>query len=459
MKKRLLQIGLAAMIAGSAAVHGVENPNVRSSFRSTTTVPSETQGRRFITSPNPPVGGGNDIVTGNVSGMKYFRGIVPYGSSYYTGAPLDAGTSSVDDFLRRSSNPIASDRAPGTVQRYYQQERTTSRFVRPDATTVPGPENAIRTPNNPYVLSVTPQVLESQVRQRPLATDTRQIEELLTRQNLLSQEQFDISKSKLLNERTTEPSKQLEPLPLSPQTLEQLQLPPKQLPEQEIQTEFQKANQEAIEEQKTIRSQRQPFELEKEPAGEQAAPEGQSILPQPQEQAQMAAKGKEIIGEYGSYDALAQARFAAYMQTAESYIKEGKFYKAADVYELASVWQPKNARSYLGKGIALFAAGEYMSSAYYIGRAIELDPALAGRAFSFAGLIGDRDVFENRLVEIAEWQKKSNSGELAFLMAYVLLNDGRTAQATEAIDKAVKLMPDSASAQALHQVIVPQAAP
>lgn len=461
------------VLPGILQGQGIENPNVGSRFGPPAQVPSAAQApRRMITPSDPSYGAGNNIVTGTVGGMKYFRGVVPYGSSYYTGGSLDAGSTSVDDFRRRSADPIVTDRNPGRVQPYYEPERTTSRFVRPQTMATPsGPSVGRVAPTSPYVLSTSPQMLDARTRQRPLSTDARQVEELLSRQQLLAQENLPSLDSKLLTERiVVEPAERPDALPAVPLLPQQRTLPvePKPLPEQEVQAQIQNELDQALRQQESIPTEGRPLpeaveglpqkpEIEglPQPEGEQSAAQ-QDLLPDPREQANIAAQGRQIMGEHKTYDSLAYAKYAGYMQTAESYIKEGKFYKAADVYELAALWRPEESRSYLGKGFALLAAGEYMSSSYYISRAIELEPVLASKSFDLPKLLGDRDMFENRLLELEGWQERSGSGELAFLQAYVLYQDGRAEAAAEAIAKAVKVMPESKAVQKLSQVLTPQ---
>ena len=168
------------------------------------------------------------------------------------------------------------------------------------------------------------------------------------------------------------------------------------------------------------------------------------------------AEAERIRGKHKTFESLANAKFSDYMRTAEEFIRAGKFYKAADAYSLAAVWMPDDPRSYMGQSFALFAAGEYMSSAYYLGRAIEIDPALAGKKYDLAGLIDDRDVFENRMIEMTTWQDRSGSGELAFLTAYIYYQDEKLARAATAIGKAEEKMPGSAAVAILKNVIIPE---
>lgn len=462
--KKLVQYGLTAVMVLASTAFSVENPNVGPGFGPSSTVPSAGQNRRMVTSSDPTLGNGNNLVTGNVGGMKYFRGVVPYGSSYYTGANVqDVGSSSVDAFLRRSVSPIVSDRNPGQVRPYYQPERSATKFVRQETIGIPaGPTTSQARSSNPFVLTNSPQMLDAQYSHRPLSADSRQIEELLVRQNLLAQQpverdtsllverpEFDLVRPEVKPAPEIQPEKKPDISPLTPDAEETEQVERKPLPEEEIRAEFQKEHEEALREQKSIRSERKPFGQEPE----KAAAEEEGLMPVPEPTPESSALGRQALGPHKTYASLAQAKYAAYMGTAEGYFREGKFYKAADVYELASVWRPEAARAYLGKGFALFGAGEYMSSAYYVGRAIELEPSLAARSFNLDKLIGDRDVFENRLVELNKWQERSGAGELAFLMAYILHHDGKPAQAVQAISRAVKSMPDSPSVRAMQNVI------
>jgi len=87
------------------------------------TVPPSSLRSGLVRSPNPMGSSGNLIVTGNVTGGKHFRGLVPYRSSYDFRGRL--GSSDFDSFLRRSAgsedyNYIGKSRA------YYSRSRTGS---------------------------------------------------------------------------------------------------------------------------------------------------------------------------------------------------------------------------------------------------------------------------------------------------------------------------------------------
>jgi anthranilate phosphoribosyltransferase len=56
------------------------------------------------------------------------------------------------------------------------------------------------------------------------------------------------------------------------------------------------------------------------------------------------------------------------------------------------------------------------------------------------------------------WQQRSQSGDLAFLMAFVLYQDGQTQRAAEAIRKAIETLPDDKAVAVLQRVILPNEA-
>lgn len=421
----------------------VENPNVSTSFKSNAAVPSQGQSQRLLTRPNPLSASGNDVVTGNVGGLRYFHGVVPYGSSYYSSANLnDSGSSSITSFLRRSTNPVISDRNPGQTRSFYEPQRTVSSFYVQNGKPTALSQSIVsgKAQNNPNALPALFQKIDTENLQRPLSTNNLELEQLLSRQLKLketakneiledSSKFHDFFETMLKPEEFKKNIQELKP--------EDEQETSKE-PELEVLKELQKEYQDAL--------------LEQEPTNEEE--DAQKALED--EQFSKHAEAKSILGEHKTFASLAEAKFSKYMKAAEEFIREGKFYKAADAYSLAAIWMPEDPRPYAGKSFALFAAGEYMSSAYYLSRAIEIDPKLAAKKYDLAALIGDRDTFENRLIEMTTWQERSGSGELAFLMAYVLHHDGKVSKATTAIGKAEEKMPDSRAVAILKNVISPE---
>ncbi len=164
-------------------------------------------------------------------------------------------------------------------------------------------------------------------------------------------------------------------------------------------------------------------------------------------------KAPALPSRYTSFAALSKDKFNQHMRAAESYMKQGRYYRAADAYTLASLHKRGDPLAYAGKSQALFAAGEYMSSALFLSRALEIFPGYAKMKIDIVEMVGDQDKVENRVADIREWLKISKAGELEFLLGYVYFQLGRLEFAKRSIDSASEKMPDSVAVQALKQAI------
>ena len=455
-------LSIVGMLLMSAICGAIENPNVGSPFRARNAPTHSGQQQRFITRGNPYGKSGNDIVTGNVGGGKHFRGVVPYGSSYYSGAyTRTRGSGSVNNFIRRSENPIVNDRNPGQTRTYYDPRRSVSSLRRPDGTS--GLSNPQLTGQgrrtNPYIVPLAAQTPAPQY-QRPLSTNNMDLEQILTRREQLREE---TEKEADQTEESTEKKGFFDDA-LSPDLIEQLE---KDKQEQEaettpapetdiltnILTEDRNIDDELTPESGTEEAT-EPEEQDETQPMDRTSPESH-LVPKLDMEA-LNNEGRKVLGEHETFASLADEKFTSFMDAAEAFIKDGQFYKAADTYALAIVWKPKDARGYLGQSFSLLAAGEYMSSAYYLSRAFELDPKAATKKYNLAKFIDNRDVFDNRILEITTWQERSGSGELAFLLAYISYQDDKATRAVNQIRKAKEAMPNEPAVTLLKNIIDPE---
>ena len=478
-------INLMIVLAVSAApLWAVENPNVRSSISSPAGAPTAvpSAGRSGLVPSRPfDTAGRDNIVTGHVGGMAHFRGAVPYSSGYYYGS---AATSPVDNFLRRSYDPIASDRSPGQFRSYYDPRRTVASTTQPGGTGLFTPMITSQGQSDPYTPPMLAQTVGTQYRPRPLSLSGAELERVLERQ-MQVREETDPSRRVPSTEQVMAREERLTEslffkdylLPEELKDREQIarertdtpdtEQPEADLkPEERIRDEFIEELEEQLRQEGSERiaellrerpelSDSQAQEAQQPPVTggrpSDAAIDGEQDEPILTEEQQ--AEAAALLSQYKTFERLAAARAAQYLTAAERFLKEGKFYKAADAFALAAVWTPRDARPYAGQAFALFAAGEYVSSSYHLRRAIVRNPMVASEKVDLAQLIGDRDVFENRLVEMTNWQQRSESGELAFMMAFVLHHDDKPQRAAEAIGQALEKMPDDQAVQILHQAI------
>ena len=146
------------------------------------------------------------------------------------------------------------------------------------------------------------------------------------------------------------------------------------------------------------------------------------------------ARAKRIMGPHKSLESFSEAKFNQHMRAAESYLRQGMYYRAADSFTLASIYKVGDPRSLAGRSHALFAAGEYISSALFLSRALEIDPEYARTEIDFVTMLGGMGKLQSRIAEVKEWLERSGAGELQFLLGYVYYRIGKLQEAKEAID-------------------------
>jgi len=120
---------------------------------------------------------------------------------------------------------------------------------------------------------------------------------------------------------------------------------------------------------------------------------------------------------------------------------------------LALIYKPDDPLAYAGKSHALFAAGEYISSALFLSRALEIFPEYAMFDIDIVAMVGDRDILETRVVDAEEWLQRSDAVELHFLLAYIYYRIGRLVRAEAAINAAYEKMPEVPAVIALKKAI------
>jgi tetratricopeptide (TPR) repeat protein len=162
---------------------------------------------------------------------------------------------------------------------------------------------------------------------------------------------------------------------------------------------------------------------------------------------------EEFAKSYKSFAAYSDDKFNQYIRAAEGFMKQGRFYRAADTYTIASLYKPNDPLGYAGKSVALFGSGEYLSSSLFLARALEIFPEYAKVRIDLVGMIGDKDTVENRILEARDWMDKSGSGELEFLLSYIYYQMDRMEFARQSIEAAAKKMPNSPAVAAMKKVI------
>ncbi len=493
-------------------------------------VPPSSLQSGLIRSPNPMDTSGyssNDIITGNVAGNKFFRGVVPYNSFSYFSAPT--GTETIDSFLRYSGGGELYGQYTGRIIPFYSRSRTVT-YTSPGGGVV-GPqttysgylEEEARLAAPPESQQVSPQlpmfVKPSSTNElsgmylpgaRPMSMSLEEMEKLISAQGefspsvkqKLEQQQTQAEQEQMrqleealnqagskaaeleqkleykgnITQQPTEKQMSTQGIPKTPEELIA------QSTGKEINAEAPATSQlqtgiltqkpldifEQMKQQLAALQQQEPQPAtalqppkaaEKPSAPEGKEEKGQKGLKETGKQlenlspVEISSKAKSILGEYKSFAAYSQDKFNRYMLAGETYLKEGRFYLAADAYTLASVYKPDDPLAYAGKSHALFAAGEYMSSALYLSRALTVFPEYARFKIDIISMVGDKDKLESRIADVKEWLTRSNSAELHFLLAYVYYQMNRPDEAKKSIDAAYAQMPDTPAVRTLKDAI------
>jgi hypothetical protein len=168
---------------------------------------------------------------------------------------------------------------------------------------------------------------------------------------------------------------------------------------------------------------------------------------------QASAEAKRILGPYKTYEEFSAAKFNQYIAAAQMYLKQGKYYRAADSYAMALIYKANDPTACAGRGHMLFAAGEYVSSALFLARAIEASSGYAQTKVDLVALLGDKDLVESRIADVEAWLQRSDAPVLRFLLGYVYYRTGRLDRAKDAIDSAYDKMPNSVAVQAVRKAI------
>ena len=460
-----------AVFSQTAGGRGPGNPNVGSPV-GPGTVPATSYSEGLIRAVNPIDRRSNLVITGNVSSGKHFRGVVPYSAPFEFQGSL--GTTSLDSFLRRSSGLSVERGFRGDLSPYFSRTGTVS-IARP------GSRGAVFTPPKARVYGVRnresiaellsrprvsvrvdgeisrPTWPVTNIRFRPLTSDVQELEQVILRKSLKESEDRNLAESQRVEylkrfredlekdieqQQRTEIAKQREPG--SEQDDVKVAVDYNDIYDQ-LKQQFGLLD-EDDEEETFVGEKRSPE------GGEKDEVKDGSESPEMTRE-EIARRAKRVLGKHKTFASYAENNFNKHIRAGEKYLKEGKYYRAADAYTLASVYKPSDPLALAGKSHALLAAGEYMSSALFLSRAIEIFPEYVFVKLDVEIMIGDRDNLESRIADIKRWAERSNSGELEFLLGYVYYQMDRLIWARRAINSAYEKMPNSMAVAVLKEAI------
>jgi tetratricopeptide (TPR) repeat protein len=163
--------------------------------------------------------------------------------------------------------------------------------------------------------------------------------------------------------------------------------------------------------------------------------------------------GDHFRRKYEDAGTFSDERFDRYLRAAELYLRQGRHYRAADSFTLASMYKPSDARAYVGKSHALLAAGEYVSSATFLAKAIQVDPRLTLAQTDLVETLGGPDPFVQRITDLEEAAAVRGAPQMHFLLAYIYYQMSQPEQAKAALAAAEKGLPASLSIDLMKAAI------
>lgn len=169
--------------------------------------------------------------------------------------------------------------------------------------------------------------------------------------------------------------------------------------------------------------------------------------------AEIAGEARRVKGPHTSLESLSDTKFNQHIGIAEEHLRAGRYYQAADTFSLAAVYKPDHPAILVGKSHALFAAGEYVSSALFLSRALAAYPEYLRVQVDLTAILGGQDKMARRFADIEQWYARSGSGELQFLLSYVYYRTGRLTEANRAVEAAYQKMPQSPAVQTMKTAI------
>jgi len=454
-----------------------------------TRVPVSSTQSGLRRSPNPVNLSGNDVITGNVSGGKEFRGFVPYRAD--TDIGVSTATDSFNRFMRQSAPVNLGIQQSYLPQPYYVPTRTAA-SLKPRGTssgliTYSSVEKTGGTGDFevPSVTRVKPAPISKdvsvQVQQykynvsRPLSySNPADLEKIVNRGLASQQEQEELfkaleridaeekakektSRQKSVQEKITEKSKPDDASVVSAERAEPSKRfeptePAKRGQAVEISSAQNKDK--SLYEQILEQSEKKVLEAKAQEADKSEKQADTEDDPRKSELSKIDSETADALKEiHKTFATKAKTKFNFYMKTAEEYLHNGEYYRAADAYTLASIYNSADPFAYAGRAHALFGSGEYMSSSYYLMRAIKMFPQYVEVRVDLHAMIPDKDRLESRIADINKCLERTDSAELKFLLAYIYRQLEMPKEAAEMINAAAEQLPNNQAVIALKQEI------
>jgi hypothetical protein len=392
------------------------------------TIPPSTYSNDLVPRSNPIDNSGNLVMTGNVAAGMQFRGRVPYGAA--TDLRTSLGSTYLDAFLRNSQGSLEAGSQFGDRIPFYSPTATVARMV-PGSTDlftpstgwgwilptgVPKGDSDDTSRSTWSIMDGTAEEAQQTIQRysfQGLWTGLQTTQSQVTVQSATSQEGF-VGMPALPEDRDTN-----EPL--------------------------------------------DRFRIGLDRGGMDRGLEGWDTEETPSDPCGPAVrfpvmgtsspKRDKTIHPVGTLDGFWQTRYEQCMEMARTRLKEGHPQQAVDAYTLAILYKPADTLALAGKSHALFVCGEFVSSALFLERALEICPDYTSIPIDLAQWVGGVEVLRSRVEEASYYLRQNDSPELRLILAYAYYRMGDMRTAQETVEKATEGARPRPALQVLKQAV------
>jgi len=113
-----------------------------------------------------------------------------------------------------------------------------------------------------------------------------------------------------------------------------------------------------------------------------------------------------------------ESAISRYMEEAEGLLKKGDYYSAANAYGMAQVVDARNPLPSLGRSLALLAAGDYLTSANDLFRAIRLAPPDTYFKLDLEAFVPNLEILDRRRADLENRLERTEDFRLRFLLGF-----------------------------------------
>ncbi len=135
-----------------------------------------------------------------------------------------------------------------------------------------------------------------------------------------------------------------------------------------------------------------------------------------------------------------------YLARAEDLMREGKYYNASQVYDLAYAVNAQNPLPLIGESMALLAAGDYVSSSRSLREAIDQFEELSRFQVDLKSFVPDIEILDRRRADMEQRLENAENFDLRFLLGWTEYCSGMQPRGVENMSKALMQAPDQSDA-------------